>query len=262
MNSLTLTNPNNAWDYSSWGVWDNAHMNYMSETPHAKPSALVIALKNIGMWHYVSKAVHFRCVSSDDHNDGYWEVVRVPISEIGEAFHMKFPILQMKEDPNSNATPKVRLVDTDVKEFPIIFVVDKDKSLDIYNGMHWVNNPTYQTGSIKAVSQFEFRLYPQKINHDFISMPECLTVGTANYDEYGDSTSHDNYPLWKWAYDSQFDVILIRFVGVPETNIMVHLVCNVEIIPTPLSTYTQFQTECCSMLGGLKKHLSKFKLEE
>lgn len=197
----------------------------------------------IGRWRVVSQALKLKCVNSDDHNDGHWEAIRIPSTN------------------NMMVGPEIDLFVGSGK-------LSNRWINEVKMKQNWLLNPTYQSGKIKNLGQYEFRLSPQKEEHDLISMPKVVEFDIDNYDVNGDQVLADGIDdthLWRYLIDEQFDTILIKIQGSeqnPVTRILSHWVQNVETTPTVNHENAIFQTECVDAGASLKKRLLEFKREE
>ena len=118
-------------------------------------------------WRLVSKALCLKCIVNDDKNNGYFEAVRFPINQIDKSIFI--------EDKKTD-TGKTALLFTHVQQT----LLDEIKKQG-----NWLLNPLYQSGKVKNIGQFEFRLQPQKIEHDMIAVPNAVEFKANEFTEAG-----------------------------------------------------------------------------
>jgi len=199
----------------------------------------------VGAYRVVSEALKLRCVSSDDHNDGYWSAIRIPVNARSKDF-----------TPRVLADPANCDFRCHVRTLLLAGLIDET---------NWLTNPTYQTGKIKNLGQFEFRLQPQKDEHDMVNIP-TTTEFTINQWDLGAEDLTDGIdlaPVYDYVVDDQFDMIAIKIQGKAETEVLAHYVQNVEFTPPTTNTaYNIFQTETVDAGKMLKKKQQEFKNDE
>lgn len=236
------------------------------------PAMQIDTKDTMGRWRQVSRALKLRCITSDEHNDGYWEAVRIPVSDLRKQFYIYnaagLDVAGIVPDPNATppVDPNYKFIGSPTHEF-----VDQ-----MWNKKNWLINPTYQSGKIKNLGQYEFRLQPQKEEHDMVDIPEHIEFKTTEVAPGGvqATTGHfageeiekdgvDLGHLYKCVTDPQFDCICIRISGKPnETRILAHSVANIEFTPRADSDLQMFLTECVDSSNTLKSKQLEFKREE
>jgi hypothetical protein len=199
-------------------------------------------------YRIVSKALKLRCISSDDFNDGYWEAIRIPSNDRKRNYF---------QNPVATATPGEYEI-KEVAAYPAYLTT-------LIAKQNWLINPTYQSGKIKNLGQYEFRLQPEKEEHEMISVPHHIEYKAAEINaDTGEllTDGHDLAHLFDFLTDDQFDTIAIRIHGRAETQILSHWVTNVEVRPREQSEANVFSTECVDSGYSLKNRQLEFKREE
>lgn len=184
--------------YPSHGVFTAAE-NIFTQTPATA----------IDKWRVVSQALKVTLVNNSDENDGWWEAVRVQLSNSAS----------IKFDPVATGP----IVGTDV-------AADKLPNVDVDRQM--VENPTYVSGKLRDIHRHVFQLAPQGADHDFNELGIAI-----------DNTSTGVYSL----LDRNFDAIYLRIHGrtgtSSPTRVMTHMVCNQEIVYDEGATLCRYHSE-------------------
>jgi len=198
----------------------------------------------VGSYRIVSQALKLRCVSSDDHNDGYWQAVRVPMNRRSKDFCPRLGADAATSFMTAHFKPSV--LNEHFKE------------------INWLTNPTYQSGKIKNLGQYEFRLQPQKIEHDMIDIPSTVEYKADQFDNHYEKVDDaiDITHTYDFITDDQWDMILIKIQGKPETEILAHFVQNVEFTPQTNVASGIYQSETVDAGKLLKMRQMDYKKEE
>ena len=148
--------------------------------------------QNINRLRLVSGAARFMLLNSSDDNEGYWEAIRVPFEEFKGQFSLVDQTAPIGEDM------AIKLFST-------------------WTVAGLANYPTFQSGRLRDLHRFLFKLNSNAPDHPFTSLP---ILGQA--------------PSITQCVDSNFDCIIIRLVGridaVTPTMIQYDMVSNQEIV--------------------------------
>lgn len=160
-------------------------------------------------WRVVSQASRITLVNNSDENDGWWEAIRVQSSA---------------NDVNNNGFEFNDIGGNDIvggaqTSFPGI--VPQATTL--------VEHPTYVTGKLRDIHRHIFDLMPQGSDHDFRELPfDTMTPGQC-------------------LDTSNYDCIYVRIHGragsTTPTRVMIHTVCNQEVLYDESSTLSRFHSE-------------------
>ena len=142
--------------------------------------------------------------------------------------------------------------------------INSDYMANMATKENWLLNPSYQSGKIKNLAQYEFRLNPEKNEHDMIGIPKRIEWAAGDFTGLGESIIDDKdlTHLMKHLIDTQFDAICIKIQGVATSRYLIHCVDNVEFQCREDSPSAIYQTECCDLQYGLKMRQLEFKKEE
>lgn len=246
--------------HSHCAIIKGTTVEYMSWSTGIKSTSTELttkgALTNPGpwaQWRLVSKALRLKCITNDDQNDGFFEAVRFPITEVEKGTFIHAKSTASTVGGNTVETPKI--FHTSIA-FRILDEIKKQQN--------WLLNPSYQSGKIKNLGQYEFRLQPQKNEHDLIGIPHTVEWGADEFSKDGEKTDDgiDLAHSFKYTLDPQFDCICIRLKGVTNSKYLIHCVDNVEVTIGPGHPEAIYQTECVDSEYGLKKRQLEFKKEE
>jgi len=149
--------------------------------------------QNLNRARLVSSALKISLLNSSDDNEGYWEAIRVPMEEFkGQALTLVDASAPVGED----------------------YAVVPGSTFSVTN---LSNYQTFQTGRLKDIHRFLFKLNSNSADHPFTSVKHqsAAVVATDCVDPY-------------------FDVVIIRIVGridaVTPSMIQYDLVSNQEIV--------------------------------
>lgn len=168
--------------------WVTGPTGHLTSTPAAFPTHLDTTTNraNLRKARLVSSAVKFSLLNSSDDNEGYWEAIRVQL------------------DP-MNLTDGAAPTGEDYK-------VNVQR-----NYTNFSNYNTFQTGRLRDLHRFLFKLNSVAPDHPFV---DILPSGTS--------------PTADQCIDKQFDAVIIRFFGridaVTPTMIQYDFISNQEIV--------------------------------
>lgn len=209
----------------------------------------------IGKWRIVSKSMKIRNINSDDENDGYWEAVRIPANNI----HRMFSLDRKNSPTEAGTNPWVNRG----------FGITHEFKESLKANSNWLMNASYCSGKVKNLSQYEFKLSPQVLEHNMLDIPKYMEWKVADYTAVTEANvgqeeidGKDLSHLFKWGIDNQWDIVIIKLTGIDASKYLVHTVMNVEYQMREDSKYSTFQTECCQALTGLGKRQQAYKKEE
>jgi hypothetical protein len=197
----------------------------------------------LGKWRVVSQGLRLKCVNNDDNNDGYWEAIRLNSNDSSDFF---LPFLNSQDSKKGYIRPSYNFLE------------------HCWDKVNWLQNPTYCSGKVKNLGQFEFRLSPQVGEHDFIAVPKTIELNESNLDAKFDNTVDDGvnlFHLFRYCLDTSFDIVCIKVQGRTDgnTSIHSHLVQNVEARPYEEADDTIFLTETVNAGAFLKNRQLEFK---
>lgn len=225
-----------------------ADPNAVPPVPFKAPTAGKLTFDGrMGQWRVVSAGLRLKCISSDDKNDGYFEAIRISPANCNDIFFPKI----VKTDPTDTQGGSALVNST--------FIVSN------FTKTNWLSNPTYQSGNVKNLSQYEFRLQPQVEEHDFVQVPTELEYMLNEYGVNGWPLYNDGKEPSKtfdFVRDPGFDIICIRISGIAATQMLCHYSHNIEYIPTSSNYESIFQTESVDASSGLKRRQLEYKREE
>jgi len=151
---------------------------------------------NITRIRVVSAGLQLSLLNSSDENEGYWEAVRVPIQ---------------------NADLGQNGADYSTLPVPAFAIADM------------ANHHTFQTGKLRDIHRFQFKLNSTSPDHDFKMVPVSGT-------EYGIST-----------WDPAFDMVVIKIVGrvdaVTPSLLKYDVVSNQEVVYTENTSLSRLMTK-------------------
>jgi len=158
---------------------------------------------NVNRLRNVSTGLRLSLLNSSDDNEGYWEAVRVPYEEFKAQWNFSDASALIGED-----------------------MVVTPTSTWTFGNM--VNTPTFQTGRLRDIHRFLFKLNSTAPDHPFIS------------------TSLSATPTFSQCIDPYFDVIVIKIVGridaVTPSMLQYDVVSNQEVDYRPTTVMARLAT--------------------
>lgn len=211
------------------------------------PAGANISLENataFSEYRIVSQGLRLKCTANDNLNGGYWEAIRFNASEVGFQHQMS-----------------IRAADAGGVGR---FFITPDVITNLLAKTNWLNNPTYQMGKTKSLSQFEFRLSPQVEDHLFIDIPRVMETSTLRYQNGIEllDDGEDERKIHQWGLDNQFDMIAIIVSAEAGSTIMSHFTANYECKIKCENSMSLFSTESTNAGSALKQKQTDFKLQE
>jgi hypothetical protein len=210
--------------YSQGVSWRTASAtDYTYATPYPSHMSSTDRI-NIRQIRLVSSGLKLALMNNSDDNEGYWEAIRIPF----EAFELGDTVAPVVEDG------VVHLVSS--RTFPNLS-----------------NYPTFQTGLLKELDRFLFKLNSTSSEHPYslLTKPDAVVQSMT-----GTFTMLTPPEL----YDINYDVIVIRLVGridaVTPSVIRYQHVSNQEIIYRQDTTMARLATPNV-MLGSMPELLDK-----
>lgn len=178
--------------FSNCLAWKIGAASYSTHLPFPTHLGTTTDRGNLNRVRLVSSGLKLSLLNSSDDNEGYWEAVRVPYEEFKSQWALTDAAAPVGEDmvvtPNSTWT---------------------------YGNM--ANSPTFQTGRLRDIHRFLFKINSVAPDHTFSSVP--ITSAT---------------PTVTNCIDPFFDVIVIRIVGridaVTPSMLQYDVVSNQEIV--------------------------------
>lgn len=153
---------------------------------------------NVKLWRYVSGGVRLSLLNSSDQNEGYWEAVRIPIVSTNVLI------------------PNPGLNTTDCRVYPV----------NTYALSDMANHHTFQTGKLKDLHRFQFKLNSTSPYHPLKPVSPAMTV--------------------EQSYDSAYDMIVIKLIGridaVTPSMIQYNCVSNHEVVYTENTALSRLAT--------------------
>jgi len=235
-----ITNPTNTVTHVS-----NAHMiqHVLPFLHNIENFTLDYSKTGYTKYRYVSLGLRIGVDSAYLNNGGFWEAVRIPFQENPGSF---FNVDLFDHGPMFNhITPSQKLLDiaTNTKAFH--------------------QNPTYQSGSLKQLGNYEFRLFDNCMEHDFVHIPRVVELSTTPPVDPndGDATmgvgdaeagtkswdnSKENHK-WKHLCDNQHDIIIVKIYGPDpvdnkDFSFAYHTSANVEMVCDEVGSFSHFAT--------------------
>ncbi len=235
-------------------------------------------------YRLVSAGLRLKLISNDNENYGYWEAIRFNTSELSGNFWMSTTTVPADQAATANAPAVIGGQESRAGTFHVA-----NSFIDtLYNKSNWLNNPTYQMGKLKSLSQFEFRLSPQVEEHEFISIPKRIEFGQA---EIALPAAPDPVPpgytaptepvplatdgidlkhLFQFGMDPAFDGIAVFCTGFKSgadatasaSSILAHTCYNYEFKLDPDSNVNLFTTETTNAGTALKSKQLDFKIRD
>ncbi len=237
-------------------------------------------------YRLVSAGLRLKLISNDNENDGYWEAIRFNNSELSNNYYMAVtntPTVMAAPVGNNPAAPAAAGLQTYVTQKAGSFALRPEFLTTLYNKSNWLNNPTYQMGKLKSLSQFEFRLSPQVEEHEFISIPKKIELDhTTLYEDLAGvlqtplntdvyrmpnlADAQDHKHLFEFGMDPAFDCIAIFCTGFTRegtsSNILAHTCFNYEFKLDPDSPTNMYATETTNAGTALKSKQMDFKVRD
>lgn len=194
-------------------------------------------------FRYVSCGLRITADDGPFNNGGKWEAVRIPFNTKGRHYNFAYNMAH----PDWNTV----LPNQSYMTHLIAFELNK--------------NPHYQTGVIKTIDDFEFRLHAQNIEHEFTKIPDLvegkiseLSILNQNFQE-NLQDGKDRLNLFSYIYEKNFDSILVKLNSQGLTkNITFCVTANIELTPTFRGQFSHFSTE--SLKASDKFHKLKHRL--
>lgn len=215
-------------------------------------------------YRLVSAGLRLKLISNDNENDGYWEAIRFNLNELSGHYH-----LSTLTDP-ADAQGDVPIgAEEHIGTFHVL-----DSFLNhLFNKSNWLNNPTYQMGKLKSLSQFEFRLSPQVEEHEFIQIPKRIELKSDQLEAHEPNLADgvDLKHLFEWGVDPAFDGIAVFCTGykreiadgvISASQILAHTCHNYEFKLDPDSKLNMFGTETTNAGSALKSKQLDFKVRD
>lgn len=166
----------------------------------------------VARWRVVSQACKFTLVNNSDENDGWWEAIRIQVNPQRDDTSPDgwgYGIVDGKAIIGGTSIPGMNLGITNL-----------------------VEHTTYCTGKLRDIHRHVFDLMPQGSDHDFVETPFKMLESTA---------------VHHMIDARNYDAIFVRIHGRPgastPTRIMVHNVCNQEVLYQESSTMSRFHSE-------------------
>lgn len=199
-------------------------------------------------WRLVSAGLRLKCTSNDNVNGGYWEAVRINVNESGMQHVMR------TLDPSTPTDARGRFKLTEA-------------FLDtLATKQNWLNNPTYQIGKIKSLSQFEFRLSPQTEDHLFYDIPRVIETQDSMFvpqtNAYVENDGVDIKHLYDWGVDNQWDIIAVSISGEENSRVLAHAVANYELKVGSSHNQQIFSTETTNAGSAIKQKQTDYKIRD
>lgn len=221
-------------------------------------------------YRLVSAGLRLKLISNDNENFGYWEAIRFNTSELSGHFWLS-PEDKPPGTPAGENTPAVSSTKTESTKGGMH--ISNDFISTLYQKTNWLNNPTYQMGKLKSLSQFEFRLSPQVEEHKFISIPKRIEVNTEDqYARFNNeavpeiSDGIDLKHLFEFGMDPAFDAIAVFCTGYKNASnasvVLAHSCFNYEFKLDPDSNMNMFSTETTNAGVALKSKQMDFKVRD
>jgi len=169
----------------SWKIGGNGNLNVQATTfpTHLGTTTDRANLRKVRL---VSTGLKLSLLNSSDDNEGYWEAIRIPIENL---------TLLDTTAPNGE----------DYRCYPSV------------TQTNFSNFPTFQTGRLRDIHRFLFKLNSVAPDHPF---KDVLPAATA--------------PTVTDVYDPYFDMIIIRLVGridaVTPTMLQYDMISNQEVV--------------------------------
>jgi len=166
----------------------------------------------IHKWRIVSQALKITLINNSDENDGWFEAIRVQGSDDSGFGNVQGTTETGEGQFIGASTPG---------------------TLPAMTSQNLVEHPTYCTGKLRDIHKYLFHLMPQGNDHDFNILPRELTSTTFA----GPNLDNENY-----------DMVFIRVHGragsASPTRLMLHVVCNQEVVYDEGSFMTRYHSEC------------------
>lgn len=169
----------------SWKIGGNGALNVQTG-PYPTHLGTTVDRGNVRRARLVSSGLKLSLLNSSDDNEGYWEAIRVPVETM---------TLLDTTAPNGE----------DYRCYPTV------------TQTNFANFPTFQTGRLRDIHRFLFKINSVAPDHPF---KEILPASTA--------------PAVADVYDQNFDMIIIRLVGridaVTPTMLQYDFISNQEVV--------------------------------
>lgn len=191
-------------------------------------------------YRYVSCGLRLGSDSMYLKNGGSWEALRVPVGKVNDEFMLN--------------------TDTDTPNFHHVTPAQLRTHFT-------AENPSYQTGSMKQLGNYEFRLKRDVIEHDFVSIPEKVDIDYAHTRYEGSNIEKDGIDKgvkFDYIADKAMDQIFIRltFADSHEREFSYHCSANVEMRPYHHGNFNHFATETVKLsengLDKIRREMEKY----
>lgn len=210
----------------------------------------------VAKWRVVSYGLHVSHLNNTDSNDGWWEAVRLTTSVDPQNYFAAIP-------SNGNTGPAVLIPD--------------ENKLDTSEAVI-TNLPSYTTGRLRDLHNVIFSLHPDGCEHDFkhspstielkatdasTTVPYSLATNTANLVPHDITSSTGTSKEFVDSHvDEGYDTIMLKIHGraaASPTQLLVHVVQNIEIIYEDRAINAQFHTRTPTHSGFSKISKTKAK---
>lgn len=203
----------------------------------------------IAQWRVVSQGMKLSLVNNADENDGWFEAVRLTISQEPDNWRIDYPLnpaIQAAGKHGANG---------------LVIRPKSDSNGAIIQGINRVNfveNATYRTGKLRDIHKHAFILKADSNDHDFIQLHPSVISGTGDGplidDDFGALQPNNNacQRLSDMLFDKSMDMIVVVVHGrvsgsstAPQnpSNILAHLVANHEMCYEPSTQLARFHSE-------------------
>jgi len=179
-----------------WKLPDTAGLVYLTTARYPTHVDDSSDRANISRLRLVSAGLQLSLLNSSDENEGYWEAVRIPI-QIADIF----------QDPFG-----------DYASVPNIAFGINDMA----------NHHTFQTGKLRDIHRFQFKLNSTSPFHPFKTVPVVADEGVSTFDD-------------------AFDMVVIKVVGrvdaVTPSTLKYDVVSNQEVVYTENTSLSRLMTK-------------------
>jgi hypothetical protein len=214
---------------------------YVEGTDVNNDKSLNYELTGYGKYRYVSAGLRIGIDSTWLNNGGIWKAWRIPIGMVCERFHLNL-------EPHTERFHHL-------------------KPIGIHTlGDNQISNSTFQTGGLKSLGMYEFRLQDNVDEHDFINIPTRVEYKSDEVTLSGRDVQNDGKSstrVFDYIADHQFDMIQIEIdltIGKAE-SVSFHSSANVELVPNEHGNYWHFATQGVSnksKLSSTKRAVEKY----
>lgn len=179
-------------------------------------------------YRYVSAGLRITADDGPWNVGGQWQAMRIPCNKLNRDFRYVYN----QSHPDWNTVLPTGTFMTNV------------------NNTRFEDNPTFQSGMLKTIDDFEFRLKSQNLEHMFQGLPDYLDLDNVNFNqnttEFGNEVidGEDLQHNFDFTLDDNFDIVVVKIDSSGHLdNISYQVTANIECVTNLVGQFGHFSTE-------------------